>query len=869
MLYNSISKFKPSERVLSTREQARISRVEALQILDSVNECASTSRRVSKRAAYKVISRSLSKTSKLPFSIRKHQAFSDLSDYIALAKHNKVNGLTAFNTDLLPVSHPRSTKVTTMTASAMLEAQMRWVIDDPRITDDSAKALIASAMMSHPDSPEHMYTMKRIELLPQGTVPLEALVAAYGDGNSRAARSARAKLQRRDRKGRFAEMFGTFKLILGLRDGGKASATGRILGQNIFSPDLLDLELPDGRIAAVSIAQGEQPEAFLDDVSSEAREKGWVRASDMDIDSNAPVVSEDSLIFMDAPSGFREDKEHKGAGKKYTDETFDVTVFDSPSPQTRDLIDAAIKRSRELDDVEDPRQIKLGEDGKLWDPDRKLFAINKRGEKTQFAFAQNWKDALAEITRKEKLDTEQEQFEQGEEEETTPLSDELKGAPKKPSKKDEKPKADLDAFKYNVPKNSIKLDPNEEYIPEGDQDDPAKLAAMHRIDELDDALIDALEPVNEKTQATGLGRLTDENGEEYEVPAEAIISAINEQGEDAEASLAKAYDAINGNTENQDALTNKRGADKKAKAAEPKKLDEIFDEVVSKEPEKPIADLPTEDGIEEPVDENEEMLDALKRIPAFESLSRAERQKIIDSDDYSKFIPKNEDIDFPEGMYKPKESSYLDKEEAVALAANRTFSDDELMEGLNDSIKNGGSSDVLVLDENGEFIPSPVSSEAWRDALALRAQDTNRILKEIANGSLDLNKEKKQTESRDRKKQKEASKKWSDRRDKLRKKIGIEDGSWNESDLVSPIEKAFNVFGDDPEQEKYILDLLNVYASDIKGKDLNTYDGAEAGLENFKNLLDRISSGELEPPSLVLDDKKYKKLITDYNLVLD
>ena len=656
MLYNSISKFKPSERVLSTREQARIIRLEALQILESVNEFASTSRRVSKRSAYKVISRSLSKTSKLPFSIRKHQAFSDLSDYIALAKHNKVNGLTAFNTDLLPVSHPRSTKVTTMTASAMLEAQMRWVIDDPRITDDSAKALIASAMMSHPDSPEHMYTMKRIELLPQGTVPLEALVAAYGDGNSRAARSARAKLQRRDRKGRFAEMFGTFKLILGLRDGGKASATGRILGQNIFSPDLLDLELPDGRIAAVSIAQGEQPEAFLDDVSPEAREKGWVRASDMDIDNNAPVVSEDSLIFMDAPSGFREDKEYKGAGKKYTDETFDVTVFDGPSPQTRDLIDAAIKRSRELDDVEDPRQIKLGEDGKLWDPDRKLFAINKRGEKTQFAFAQNWKDALAEITRKEKLDTDQEQFEQGEEEETTPLSDELKGAPKKPSKKDEKPKAELDAFKYNVPKNSIKLDPNEEYIPEGDQDDPAKLAAMHRIDELDDALIDALEPVNEKTQATGLGRLTDENGEEYEVPAEAIISAINEQGEDAEASLAKAYDAINGNTENQDALADKRGVDKKAKAAEPKELDEIFDEVVSEEPEKPIAKIPTEEDIEEPVDENQEMLEALNDVPALAGLSTAEKQSIIDNDSYLPFIPKNEDIDFPEGMYKPLES---------------------------------------------------------------------------------------------------------------------------------------------------------------------------------------------------------------------
>jgi len=859
LLYNKIYKFSSSDRVLSTREQARIIRVEALQILESVNEFASTSRRVSKRAAYKVISRSLSKTSGLPFSIRKHQAFSDLSDYIALAKHNKVNGLTAFNTDLLPVSHPRSTKLTTMTASAMLEAQMRWVIDDPRITDDNAKTLIASAMMSHPDSPEHMYTMKRIELLPQGTVPLEALVAAYGDGNSRAARSARAKLQRRDRKGRFAEMFGTFKLILGLRDGGKASATGRILGQNIFSPDLLDMELPDGRIVAAPISQGEQPEAFLDDVSPEAREKGWVRASDMDIDNNAPVVDEGSLVFMDAPSGFREDKTYKGAGKKYTDETFDVTVFDGPSPQTRDLIDAAIKRSRELDDVEDPRQIKLGEDGKLWDPDRKLFAVNKRGEKTQFAFAQNWKDALAEITRKEKLDTDQEQFEQGEEEETTPLSDELKGAPKKPSKKDEKPKADLDAFKYNVPKGSIKLDPNEEYVPEGDEDDPAKLAAMHRIDELDDALIDALEPVNEKTPATGLGRLTDENGEEYEVPAEAIISAINEQGEDAEASLAKAYDAINGNTENQDALADKRGVDRKAKAAEPKELDEIFDEVVSKEPEKPIAEIPTEEGIEEAVDENQEMLDALNQIPALEGLSTAEKQSIIDNDSYLPFIPKNEDIDFPEGMYKPLESSKADQEEAVALAANRTFSDDELMENLQDAVKNGGNSDVLVMDENGELVPSPVSAEAWRDALALRGQDANRVLKDIADGLLDLKKEKKEAESRARKRQKEAAKKSQDRRDKLRKDLGITPDSWNDSDIIRPIDQVQNLFGNDPDYKKDIDDLVESYKSFLEGKDLNKYDDAEAGLREFKEAVD----------STTADDEKYKKLVDAVKEAID
>jgi antirestriction protein ArdC/superfamily I DNA/RNA helicase/DNA polymerase III epsilon subunit-like protein len=846
-------------RLLSSREQARLIRDEALSILEKVNEFSSTSRRVGKRAAYKVISRSLSKTNGLPFSIRKYQALSELSEYIALAKYNKVNKFKAFNTDLLPVSHPRSTKLTTMTASAILEAQMRWVIDDPQITDDSVKSLIASAMMSHPDSLEHIYSMKRIELLPQGTVPLEALVAAYGDGNSRAARSARAKLQRRDRKGRFAEMFGTFKLILGLRDGGKASATGRILGQNIFSPDLLDMELPDGRIAAVPISQGEQPEAFLDDVSPEAREKGFVRASDIDIDSNAPVVGENSIAYMDAPSGFREDKEHKGLGKKYTDEAFDVTVFDGPSPQTRDLIDAAIKRSRDLD-LDDPRQVKLGEDGKLWDPDRKLFAVNRRGEKTQFAFAQNWKDALEETRRKEKLD-EQEQFEQGEDEETSSLADQLKGSPDKKGKKKEKAKLPEKGFNYNIPKGSLELDPNYDYIPEGTEDDPSMLAAMQSEDDLQSGLVDALDPVSSTKPATGLGRLEDENGEEFEVPAEAILSAIGEQGGDKEMALAKAYDTINNNSENEKALEANRKENKKDKAAEPKELDEIFDEVVSEEPEKPVAELPDTPEIteEDSVDENQEMLESLNQIPALEGLSTAEKQSIIDNDDYSPFIPKNEDIDFPEGMYKPQESSEADKKEAVELAINKTFSDDEIIKGLDDSIKNGGSSDVLTLDENGELVPSPVSAEAWRDAIALRGQDANKVLKDIANGSLDLDKEKKEADSRARKKQKEAAKKSQERRNKLLKDLGVAPDSWNEQDVIRPIQRAQNLFGNDPAYEQDINELIESYKSFLEGKDLNNYDDAESGLKDFKEVLDGITE----------EDEDYKKLVDAVSEAVD
>jgi len=752
-----------AERVFSSRQQARIIRDEAVAMLETANEFSSTSRRVGKRSAFKVIARSLESTRGLPFSIRKHKAITELSNYISLAKHNKINGLVAFNTDLLPISHPKSTRPSSMTASAILESQMLWVTDDPRITDPEAKALIASAMMSHPDSPEHIYSMKRIELLPQGTVPLEALVASYGDGNSRAAKSARAKLQRRDRKGRFAEMFGTFKVILGLRDGGRASATGRILGQNIFSPDLLDMELSDGRIAAIPISQGEQPKAMLDDTSDEARKSGFVRVSGANYDAKAPVVPEDNLTFIDAPSGFRLDKDYKGAGKKYTDEAFDVVIYDKPSKDTRDVIDNAIKRSRERD-LADPKQVKLGEDGKIWDENRKLFSVTRRDEQTPFVFSQNWNDSIEEIARIEKIDDSQERFGQGEDEENSPLADQLKGKPKKAKARiaDEGAKTS-EGFKYNVPEGSIELDPDFDYVPEGTEDDPSRLAETYDKSELMDGLVDGLEPVNATTPAVGLGRLSqDDKDEDLEVPVEAILSALKEQGSDGKSALAEAYDKINKNKENQNALKDSRKGEKKAKAAEPKDIADVFPEVAT-EPAKPEEEAPIEEPTEDIISEQTELslAEKLDQMPALESLSKEEKQSIIDdNNNYSKYLPKNENVAMPEGMYQPKESTEKDRTDAIDLASSlgENLTKEDLTDNLEDAIKNEGTAEFLSSDENGESSEVFISAEALRDALALRGEDANKIIKDIAERNTPATKEPTPEEKPAKEKKKKAKK---------------------------------------------------------------------------------------------------------------
>ena len=77
-----------SETIFSTRQQARLIRSEALQMIESANEFTTNTRRVNRRSAFRVISRSLHSSEGLPFSVRKHQALTELSNYISLAIYN-------------------------------------------------------------------------------------------------------------------------------------------------------------------------------------------------------------------------------------------------------------------------------------------------------------------------------------------------------------------------------------------------------------------------------------------------------------------------------------------------------------------------------------------------------------------------------------------------------------------------------------------------------------------------------------------------------------------------------------------------------------------------------------------------------------
>ena len=214
----------------------------AIYILaDMHNARVPAERRVTRRDVETVASRSLSRTANLERSSRYFAAYKDVASFLTLAIDGKNPLGLARNRDLLPIGHPLSTRRHVMTASAYNDAVARWIAADPQI-DDSARDLVSTIYSSDPDSVEGLHARTRLMALAAGAVPKELLinstetiiaVAGLGlGGNSSAARSARAKLQRRDRKGQFAEEGGGMQFFFKGLDGLISSIVGRFVANS-------------------------------------------------------------------------------------------------------------------------------------------------------------------------------------------------------------------------------------------------------------------------------------------------------------------------------------------------------------------------------------------------------------------------------------------------------------------------------------------------------------------------------------------------------------------------------------------------------------------------------------------------------------
>ena len=710
---------KPAQRVLSIEEQnEQIVAAALLAAAESNNEFSGT-RIVTPKAAKTIALRSLERNADEPYSVRLHRALSDLSSFAALLQRDRVSGNALDNVDLLPIAHPRSTRDHELSGAELFESRSRWVLDDPRITDFTVRTLLASALTAHPATTEYEYAISRLEAMPQGTVPQYALVAALGDGNSSAARRARAMLQRRDRKGRFAEMGGGLKALIRMANKAVRSLTGRTLVQGIAG-DTFDMELPDGKIVRLPASSAEGIKALIPSLQT----KDGFSKSPASYKTGDPIIDYADLEFADAPDGFNQDTDWEPSegdldyygtkidlGTMYTDDAYDVLKFDSPNAKAKDLFEIQQQKEDEGANV-----VTIGKGKKNWlDPDLPVYFVSRRDGKDKiFAATQSWADALDFIRQDEP------KYEAGD------LVDPSKATDgSAPKVKATLPK-DAPEGVPTAPDGFYEVDTESPYIPEGPidgqqspdfTDDPVELAQKYDADELKAALKEAVTG-SPDDEGTGFGPLPFEEGDEG-VPAEALYAALEEQGEDAKTFLSDVYSGDDGGD-----------------AQEPEGVEtpEISDEVK----EELGGDLePAAETLDTPLD----------APPLIDGLTEEEKSDFIATGDYKPYLPKNKSFDeIPDGYSQLDEDPFVVEEAVLPEDAPEGFSmnpvdiannydTDSLKKELRRSLEPGNEMPGYgILGQEtpeGEDYVGYVPGEAIRDALQLRGEDTDALTQDI------------------------------------------------------------------------------------------------------------------------------------------
>ena len=345
-------KKKNSRKQFATKHTKAV-RAGVLALLEQTNVYQLPERRVALSTAITVANRDLRKTRNSDPETRVFSALRAVSGYLSLAANNRVTTAALQNADLLPVGHPSSRARHAMAASALRHARALWVAADPMI-DDSMRSLVASAHSAEPGSIERKHAFTRISVAPAGLVPLTAavdvtpLLAVGLGGNSDFARSARARLQRRDRYGKFAFMGGGFSFNLRGSDGSTSVVSGRVVGGS--GTDGVELEiagsdsLPDG-IYTISSSKGTAARAIL----SEEDVKDLPSREKQDLIGDSVFVSQGDVMSTrkDAPSGWNaQGAESNGVSAYKSDDGYDVTKTTDPATKT-----ASYELSRELDNA--------------------------------------------------------------------------------------------------------------------------------------------------------------------------------------------------------------------------------------------------------------------------------------------------------------------------------------------------------------------------------------------------------------------------------------------------------------------------------------------------------------------------------------
>ena len=616
-------------------------RAEVTKTVFAANQNMPECRRVTPGAADTVVERSLVASAGLPESLRHHLALVALSNYVALAQHDRSRSEFAIDTDLLPIAHPRSTRHHVLTASALREARARWIVSDPRIDEDH-RPLVAAALTAEPGSVEHFYAVSRLEAAQDG-IALRALLASFTGGNSSAARSARAKLQRRDRKGRFAYQGGGLRALIRRRSGGGVeSFSGRFI-KEAANGDFFEMQAPDGRIYRVPASKAEAFKAYL---PGSGDGYAGVPAKISSEDASA-VIDESDLVELDAPSGYQEIGDNlwqtDGAqdyrveklpnGKfrvsRNDPEDTEVGIFDNWADAHRGLVKDG-KRANKADAVKarlggskgrdaEYNDFKGGLEAEADDPDGNYRKAAKAAlDYFEFGDTPEGESATQLADRLEKNAAAA--ADDGDEDLAEDLRDAAEEVRYRAARGAAADNAADTAPEFEVPEGAFALKRADikDFAPQGRTnqdspdytDDPAELAQRFDADALREGLADAL-------NGNGQGNMPFEQDEK--VPAAALYKALEEKGLDADLETARIYDAAAGNDNNERAISESR---------------ESSEEKASLPETEPIAQIPQDGPAEVPSAEssNEAITDAQSNLDSLQTRLTEHAQQIEDLD---------------------------------------------------------------------------------------------------------------------------------------------------------------------------------------------------------------------------------------------
>lgn len=401
-----------------------------VDLLAKENSRVPAERQVSQKAAFTVASRSLNNTAGLDSKSRFFAAYRDVASFLSLAIDGKSPVNRTRHTDLLPVGHPLSSRGHAMSASAYSHAVARWIAADPRI-DNSVREIVAAAYAYPVDSVESMHANTRLRSLTAGLVPQEFIVnagltpiIAVGiGGNSSIAKSIRARMQRRDRNGQFAEQGGGMQFFFRGLDGLIHSIIGRFVANNDSDGYHIEVKgdsnLKDG-IYSVPATQAAALKAVLPD-SAVPKPKG---ETDVKLPSDVDAVDASEIQSVDSPNGWElvsKQKEHvwdilaggpEGPNEVYkTGDGYRVDVYFPDSKETSKAVNKAWKlNTKGGAALTDPPSVKNADGdtkfGSKLDKTQPVYILHRdktevTGEKS-VAIVQSWADVQEYIEKDEK-----------------------------------------------------------------------------------------------------------------------------------------------------------------------------------------------------------------------------------------------------------------------------------------------------------------------------------------------------------------------------------------------------------------------------------------------------------------------------------